>query len=185
MSKTSSTPRTLRITPPLTTLPSNPNTPVSCWVERPKASALRGSRGHGIPSRVGLSPPGRESPRSICRTKSPCLPRRLRMPDEEAAAVMRQRTGFEPDMPNIVILRCEFISKLSNKDSWGHLPSRWNAPHRAANRLSRRRWQICCRCLPCPPPRTLTSDEALHPPVFVLLQAPEWPIGMIWMKATR
>ena len=41
------------------------------------------------------------------------------MPDEEAAAVMRQWTAFEPDMPNVVVVRCEFVSQRAEEDRWG------------------------------------------------------------------
>jgi hypothetical protein len=41
------------------------------------------------------------------------------MPNEEAAALMRQWTGIEPGMPNVVVVRCEFISKRQENDRWG------------------------------------------------------------------
>ena len=41
------------------------------------------------------------------------------MPDEEAQALMRQWTGFEPDMPDVVVVRCEFVSKRAPDDRWG------------------------------------------------------------------
>lgn len=50
---------------------------------------------------------------------SETVPKLWDMPDEEAAALMRQWTSFEPGMPNVVTVRCEFISKRSNTDRWG------------------------------------------------------------------
>lgn len=47
------------------------------------------------------------------------IPKLWDMPNEEAAAVMRQWTGFEPDMPNVVVVRCEFVSKREPNDRWG------------------------------------------------------------------
>jgi hypothetical protein len=41
------------------------------------------------------------------------------MPNEEAAAVVRQWTGFEPAMPNVVVVRCELISRRQDDDRWG------------------------------------------------------------------
>jgi hypothetical protein len=50
---------------------------------------------------------------------SETMPKLWDMPDEEAAAVMRQWTGFEPDMPNVVVVRCEFVSQREPNDRWG------------------------------------------------------------------
>lgn len=47
------------------------------------------------------------------------VPKLWDMPNEEAAALMRQWTGFEPDMPNVVVVRCEFISQRAAHDRWG------------------------------------------------------------------
>lgn len=47
------------------------------------------------------------------------LPKLWDMPDEEAAAVMRQWTGFEPGMPDVVVVRCEFVSQRLPGDRWG------------------------------------------------------------------
>ena len=47
------------------------------------------------------------------------VPKLWDMPDEEAAALMRQWTGFEPGMPDVVVVRCEFISKRAQEDRWG------------------------------------------------------------------
>ena len=41
------------------------------------------------------------------------------MPDEEAAAVMRQWTAFEPGLPDVVAVRCEFESRREPGDRWG------------------------------------------------------------------
>ena len=35
------------------------------------------------------------------------IPKLWDMPNEEASAVMRQWTGFEPNMPDVVVVRCE------------------------------------------------------------------------------
>lgn len=53
------------------------------------------------------------------------VPKLWDMPDEEAAAVMRQWTSFEPDMPNVVVVTCEFESQRTLPDQWG--PSRESA----------------------------------------------------------
>lgn len=47
------------------------------------------------------------------------IPKLWDMPDEEAAALMRQWTGFEPGMPNVVVVRCEFVSNRAENDRWG------------------------------------------------------------------
>jgi hypothetical protein len=41
------------------------------------------------------------------------------MPHEEAAARMRQWTGFEPAMPNVVRVKCEFVAQRTEPDRWG------------------------------------------------------------------
>ena len=47
------------------------------------------------------------------------VPKLWDMPNEEAAAVMRQWTGFETKMPNVISVRCEFISRRVEGDRWG------------------------------------------------------------------
>lgn len=47
------------------------------------------------------------------------IPKLWDMPDEEAAAVMRQWTGFAPGMPDVVVVRCEFVSRRTAGDRWG------------------------------------------------------------------
>lgn len=47
------------------------------------------------------------------------IPKLWDMPNEEAAAVMRQWTGFETDMSNVVAVRCEFIANRAEPDRWG------------------------------------------------------------------
>ncbi len=47
------------------------------------------------------------------------VPKLWDMPNEEAAALMRQWTGFEPAMPDVVVVRCEFIAQRENADRWG------------------------------------------------------------------
>ena len=47
------------------------------------------------------------------------IPKLWDMPDEEATAVMRQWTAFEPAMPNVVVVRCEFIAQRPPGDRWG------------------------------------------------------------------
>jgi hypothetical protein len=47
------------------------------------------------------------------------IPKLWDMPDEPAAAIMRQWTGVEPGMSNVVVVRCEFISKREADDQWG------------------------------------------------------------------
>ena len=47
------------------------------------------------------------------------VPKLWDMPNEEAAALMRQWTGFEPAMSNVVVVRCEFISQRATEDRWG------------------------------------------------------------------
>jgi hypothetical protein len=47
------------------------------------------------------------------------VPKLWDMPDEEAAALMRQWTSFEPGMPDVVDVRCEFIARRSEPDRWG------------------------------------------------------------------
>lgn len=47
------------------------------------------------------------------------VPKLWDMANEEAAAIMRQWTGFEPGMSNVVVVRCEFIAKRELNDRWG------------------------------------------------------------------
>jgi len=47
------------------------------------------------------------------------IPKLWDMPNEEAAASMRQWTAFEPNMPNVVVVRCEFESNREENDRWG------------------------------------------------------------------
>lgn len=47
------------------------------------------------------------------------IPKLWDMPDEEAEAVLRQWSALEPDMPNVVALRCEFVSRRQENDRWG------------------------------------------------------------------
>ncbi len=47
------------------------------------------------------------------------VPKLWDMPNEEAAALMRQWTGFEPGMPDVVVVRNEFIAQREQDDRWG------------------------------------------------------------------
>jgi hypothetical protein len=47
------------------------------------------------------------------------VPKLWDMPDEEAAAVMRQWTSFEPGLPDVVVVRCEFVARRAADDRWG------------------------------------------------------------------
>jgi hypothetical protein len=47
------------------------------------------------------------------------IPKLWDMPNEEATAVMRQWTAFEPAMPDVVVVRCEFVSNRAENDRWG------------------------------------------------------------------
>lgn len=47
------------------------------------------------------------------------IPKLWDMPDEEAAALMRQWTGFEPAMPDVVVVRCELVCRRALDDRWG------------------------------------------------------------------
>jgi hypothetical protein len=47
------------------------------------------------------------------------VPKLWDMPNEEAAAIMRQWTAFEPEMPNVIVVRCEFESNREENDRWG------------------------------------------------------------------
>ena len=47
------------------------------------------------------------------------IPKLWDMPDEEAEALMKQTTGFEPGMPDVVVVRCQFVSKRKEGDRWG------------------------------------------------------------------
>jgi hypothetical protein len=50
------------------------------------------------------------------------VPKLWDMPNEEAAAVMRQWTAFEPGMPDVIVVRCEFGSLRRPGDPWGDKP---------------------------------------------------------------
>lgn len=41
------------------------------------------------------------------------------MPNEPATALMRQWTALEPEMSDVVVVRCEFISQRAPDDRWG------------------------------------------------------------------
>lgn len=47
------------------------------------------------------------------------VPKLWDMANEEAQAVMRQWTGFEPGCSNVVVVRCEFVSERNENDRWG------------------------------------------------------------------
>ena len=47
------------------------------------------------------------------------IPKLWDMPDEEAAARMKQWTGFEPGQPDVVVVRCEFLCQRAAEDRWG------------------------------------------------------------------
>jgi hypothetical protein len=47
------------------------------------------------------------------------VPKLWDMPNEEAGAIMRQWTGFESGMSNVVVVRCEFIAQRELNDRWG------------------------------------------------------------------
>jgi hypothetical protein len=47
------------------------------------------------------------------------VPKLWDMPNEEAAAVMRQWTGFEAEMPNVIVVRCEVVCQRAADDRWG------------------------------------------------------------------
>ena len=48
------------------------------------------------------------------------VPKLWDMPDEEAAAVIRQVTGFEPGFDNVVSLECELECRRREDDRWGN-----------------------------------------------------------------
>ena len=41
------------------------------------------------------------------------------MANEEARAVMRQWSSFEPGFSNVIVVRCEFVSQRDENDRWG------------------------------------------------------------------
>lgn len=47
------------------------------------------------------------------------IPNLWDMPNEPAAAVMRQWTAFEPGMPDTLVVRCEFVAQRAPGDRWG------------------------------------------------------------------
>ena len=50
---------------------------------------------------------------------SETIPKLWDMPNEEAAARMRQWTSFDAEMPNVVVVRCELACLRDAKDPWG------------------------------------------------------------------
>lgn len=50
---------------------------------------------------------------------SETIPKLWDMPDEEAQALMRQWTTFEPGMRDVVAVRCEFVSQRELDNRWG------------------------------------------------------------------
>lgn len=55
---------------------------------------------------------------------SETTPKLWDMPDEEAQALMRQWTTFEPSMPNTLMVECEFVSLRDDNDQWGEAGAR-------------------------------------------------------------
>ncbi len=55
---------------------------------------------------------------------SETTPKLWDMPNEEARALMRQWTTFEPETPNALVVRCELISLREKDDRWGPAASR-------------------------------------------------------------
>ncbi|MEM7601676.1 MAG: hypothetical protein AAF357_09700 [Verrucomicrobiota bacterium] len=47
------------------------------------------------------------------------VPKLWDMPDEEAEALMRQQTGFEPGIPNAIRVECEVECSRDENDAWG------------------------------------------------------------------
>jgi hypothetical protein len=47
------------------------------------------------------------------------IPKLWDMPDEDASALMRQWTGFEPSMSNVIRVRCELNCSRTEPDRWG------------------------------------------------------------------
>lgn len=47
------------------------------------------------------------------------IPKLWDMHDEDAAATMRQWTSFEPDMPDVVVVRNQLVCKRERGDQWG------------------------------------------------------------------
>jgi len=50
---------------------------------------------------------------------SETTPKLWDMPNEEAAAIMRQWTTFEPSLANTIRVQCEFVSLREDEDRWG------------------------------------------------------------------
>jgi hypothetical protein len=50
---------------------------------------------------------------------SETIPKLWDMPNEEAAALMRQWIRFEPEMPEVVVVRCDLICQRDENDRWG------------------------------------------------------------------
>ena len=47
------------------------------------------------------------------------IPKLWDMPNEEAKALMKQWTRFEPDMPNVLSIQCAIICQREDGDRWG------------------------------------------------------------------
>ncbi len=47
------------------------------------------------------------------------VPKLWDMANEEAQALMRQRTSFEPGFSNVIVVQCEFVSQRNENDRWG------------------------------------------------------------------
>ncbi|EMI17138.1 hypothetical protein RMSM_05929 [Rhodopirellula maiorica SM1] len=61
----------------------------------------------------------REARREANSLYAETIPKLWDMPDEEAEARMRQWTQFEPLMPDVVVVTCEFTAQRSEDDRWG------------------------------------------------------------------
>jgi hypothetical protein len=56
---------------------------------------------------------------SVSELRSVTIPKLWDMPDEEAAAEMRQTVRFEPGLPHAVVVECEFAAQRESGDRWG------------------------------------------------------------------
>lgn len=53
------------------------------------------------------------------RLFSETIPKLWDMADEDADAIMRQWTTFEPGLPNVVVVSCELVCQREGNDRWG------------------------------------------------------------------
>lgn len=93
----------------------------SAWSPWPWNPIQGGGVGKGDSSQADGAGSWASVPTATCKDNviyTETIPKLWDMPNEDAEALMRQWTQFEPDMPNTIVVRCEFVSNRNPRDRW-------------------------------------------------------------------